>query len=170
VKVSAIQGVQLLRHPANFDNRGSWTRMFDQELIQAPFEVAQASSSGNLLKGTTRGLHYLDPAYGEAKIVGCLEGEVFDVVVDMRVDSPTYLAHMTVRLGFKSEFMSLVIPPGCAHGFQTTQDKSTLIYFMSKRYEPTLELGVRYDEPQLGIDWPQTPTVISPKDLSWKAL
>jgi dTDP-4-dehydrorhamnose 3,5-epimerase len=116
--------------------------------------------------GTLRGLHYQTAPYEEAKLVRCVRGAVFDVVVDLRRTSPTYLGWFGTSLSGDTRSM-LYVPPGCAHGYLTLEDDSEVIYPVSAPYAAAAERGVRWDDPAFGIEWPVTPTLVSPKDQSW---
>ena len=111
-------------------------------------------------------MHYqLEPA-GEAKLVRCTRGRVYDVALDLRPDSPTYLAWTGLEL-VGGEGDMLYIPPGCAHGYQTLAEDSEIYYLTSEFYHPQLATGVRYDDPVFGIKWPLPVSAISDKDAEW---
>jgi dTDP-4-dehydrorhamnose 3,5-epimerase len=148
----------------NNDDRGSFTKVFRSDSIGKEFKevsVARTRSAGVL-----RGLHYLEISAGEDKHVFCLEGEVWDVVVDIRENSPRYLQHEAFLLSSNHK-QTLLIPPGFAHGYLTLTDSVTILYAMSATYDSSLERGIRWDDPILQINWPLVPQLISKKDLSW---
>jgi dTDP-4-dehydrorhamnose 3,5-epimerase len=152
------------------DDRGLFTRIFcKKEFAAIGFdkEIVQINHSLTRKKGTIRGLHYqLIPA-AETKIIRCIKGRVFDVMVDLRADSTTFLQWHSVELS--RENMKIVfIPEGFAHGFQTLTDDVELIYHHSEFYNPELEAGLRFDDPALMIPWPLPVNSISPKDLEYK--
>ncbi len=116
-------------------------------------DLVQVSVSHNALAGTLRGLHFQWPPSVEAKLVRCERGRIYDVIVDLRPDSSTFSKHFAVELDSQSH-RSLYVPPGFAHGFQTLLDNSDIVYMMSDYHRPELADGVRYNDPQFGIDWP----------------
>lgn len=148
------------------DERGWFARIFDNELFEKagiPVEWRQVNHSFTKSKGTIRGMHFQYAPYEEIKMVKCIRGKVWDVAIDLRRDSPTYLKHFAAILSPGNNHM-MVIPKGFAHGFQTLEDDSALIYFHSERYTPGNEGGLRYDDPALAIEWPLPVTVISDRD------
>lgn len=128
--------------------------------------MSHVSFSNNIRRGVLRGMHYLNFSAGETKTVACVEGEIFDVIIDARPSSPTYLDHMAVILG-GGRAASLTLPPGLAHGFITLTQEASIVYLMSIPYASSEERGFRYDDPVLGIDWPLVPTTVSKKDKCW---
>jgi dTDP-4-dehydrorhamnose 3,5-epimerase len=128
--------------------------------------VAQVNVSGNTRKGTVRGLHYQPSPHREAKVVSCTKGRIYDVVLDLRRDSATYLRWDAVELTGDNRRM-LYIPEGCAHGFQTLTDDTELLYLMTEFYSSGHARGVRHDDPAFGIEWPLDVTTISDADRSW---
>jgi dTDP-4-dehydrorhamnose 3,5-epimerase len=131
-----------------------------------PGTISQANLSGNRQRGTLRGLHFRPATDGEYKLVRCVRGAVYDVILDLRPESPTYLRWDSVRLSADNR-TAVCIPPGCAHGFLTLADGSDLFYVMSAPYRPNAESGVRWNDPVFGIDWPETPAVIADRDASY---
>ena len=128
--------------------------------------LAQISVSQSLARGTLRGMHFQVPPHEEAKVVSCPQGAVYDVVLDLRVNSPTYLVWDAAELT-RDNGRSLYIPAGCGHGFQTLVDDTHVLYLISEFYAPVAARGVRYDDPGLGIAWPLPVTCISERDRSW---
>src|SRR5262249_31929113 len=114
--------------------------------------IAQVNLSSNTRRGTLRGMHYQLPPHREAKVVCCTQGAIYDVVLDLRPDSPTYLQWAAEELSAENRRM-LYIPEGCAHGFQTLEDLTDLIYLISEFYSPTHATGVRYNDRAFGIEW-----------------
>lgn len=151
------------------DERGSFARTFDAERWEergmAP-RIVQASVSHNLRRGTLRGLHYQAPPHAEDKLVRCCRGAVYDVVVDLRADSPTYCRWFGLELSAGNDRM-LYVPAGLAHGFLTLTDDVELEYQMSREYSSDAARGVRWDDPAFGIAWPETPRVISDRDQTY---
>ncbi len=164
-----IFGVQKITLPRHCDERGSFGRIFDQGCLLEngiSCDFIQTSISRTSCAGTLRGLHFQRPPYAEAKLVHCLRGEIYDVICDLRPDSPTYLLYESFYLSFSSNEM-VYIPPGCAHGFMTLNDDVEVLYAMSSIYMQSHASGVRYNDPRLGISWPRPVTYISEKDLNW---
>ena len=128
--------------------------------------TAQLNVSYNERKGTLRGMHYQVAPYEEVKLVRCVSGALFDVIIDIRPDSPTYRQHYGVELSARNRTM-LYVPEGFAHGFQTLEDQTEAIYQVSEFYTPTAELGVRYNDAQFAIEWPVELSNISDKDAAW---
>jgi dTDP-4-dehydrorhamnose 3,5-epimerase len=154
------------------DDRGLFARTFcarefgAQGLIET---FVQCNTSWNTGKGTVRGLHYQLPPSSEAKLVRCTAGAMWDVIVDLRTASPTYLQHIGVELTAANQ-KALYIPEMFAHGFQTLEDGTEVFYQMSEFYAPELARGLRYDDPKLGIKWPLAVGSISDKDQRWALL
>jgi dTDP-4-dehydrorhamnose 3,5-epimerase len=148
------------------DDRGLFARTFcarefgAQGLIET---FVQCNTSWNTSKGTVRGLHYQLPPSSEAKLVRCTAGAMWDVIVDLRPASRTYLQHIGVELTAANR-RALYIPEMFAHGFQTLEDGTEALYQMSEFYAPDLSTGIRYDDPKLGIKWPLAVASISDKD------
>jgi dTDP-4-dehydrorhamnose 3,5-epimerase len=154
------------------DERGFFARSFCQEEFRghglSPL-VAQCNVSWNRRKGTLRGLHYQAKPHEEAKLVRCTRGAVWDVIVDLRDGSPTRLRWHAVELNADNR-LAFYIPEGFAHGFQTLQDDTEVLYQMSESYHPDLARGVRWDDPKLGIAWPLFDPVISERDRAYPLL
>jgi dTDP-4-dehydrorhamnose 3,5-epimerase len=154
------------------DQRGFFARTFCQKEFEAhnlsPV-IAQCNLSFNEKAGTLRGLHYQRPPATEAKFIRCIRGAIYDVIVDMRSDSPTYLEYFGVELSADNH-RALYIPDMFAHGYQALTDGAEALYQVSEFYTPGVEAGLRYDDPALGIDWPVPVTIISEKDQSWPLL
>jgi dTDP-4-dehydrorhamnose 3,5-epimerase len=161
-----LPGMRLFElSPAN-DERGSFTRLFCRAtLAELGFEggAAQANLSRSTRAGTLRGLHYQLGEAAEAKLVTLVAGSICDVVLDLRPFSPTFRQHVRLELE-ATRPQAILIPAGCAHGFLTTADATTLLYFTSRPHAPVQERGVRWDDPSFAIDWPERPSVLSPKD------
>lgn len=157
---------ELARHE---DLRGSWTRIFDSGPLRevSDFnEIRQVSISHSRTKYTIRGMHYLRPEAEEWKFVCCLKGSVLDQVV--QVKPPHDRERIKMKFLLEGNLPSLlVIPPGWAHGFQTLEPDTSLLYLMTADYDASLERGFRYDDPELKLKWPHKPSLVSPKDLSW---
>lgn len=161
-----IPGSFVFTLPVHGDTRGSFENHFPKDLLNTPnvnFDIQQVNISRNLLKGTLRGLHFQTSPYAESKIVSCLVGEVFDVIVDLRPESRHFGTWESVHL--TPSFNSILVPPGVAHGFQTLTDNSVLQYLHSGKYSKSHSAGVRYDDPALQISWPLETSIVSSEDL-----
>ncbi len=163
-----IPGVWIAESRAFTDHRGAFQRLFcadEQREIVGTRRIAQINHSLTRAIGAIRGLHYQRPPSAEMKIVRCLKGCVFDVAVDVRNGSPTFLKWTAVELS-PDNHRSLIVPEGCAHGFQVLQENSELLYLHTAYYSSADEAALRYDDPQIGITWPLTPTDLSARDSS----
>ncbi len=153
-------------HP---DKRGFFARTWcERELAAKGLDtrLAQESISWNRLKGTVRGLHVQLPPHEEVKIVRCTRGAIFDVIVDVRPDSPTFLRWEGFELN-AANHRALYVPKGCLHGFETLADDTEVFYQISNFYAPEAAIGYRFDDPSFAIAWPLTPSIISDNDLRW---
>jgi len=151
------------------DARGFFARTFcagEFSVHGIPHELVQASISYNERRGTLRGMHFQWPPSREGKLVRCIRGRLFDVLLDLRPQSPTYLAHQSVVLDEESRD-AVFIPPGVAHGFQTLVDRTEVLYQMCDFYAPDLGAGVRWNDPIFGIEWPLTEVVINDRDAGY---
>lgn len=167
-----ITGAALIRPEPFSDERGSFARVFCQDEFAGAdlgTRVAQVNLSHNPIGGTLRGLHFQRDDAAEAKLVRCVRGSLYDVLVDVRPGSPTHLQHYGVELS-ADNMLALYVPEGCAHGFLTLEDDTDAIYQVSTTYTPGAEDGMRYDDPVLGIDWPAEVSLISDKDANWPLL
>lgn len=166
IKPTPLADVHVVETLPSRDNRGSFARQFcERELkdILGERRVVQINHSRTAETGTVRGLHYQRPPHAEMKMVRCLKGRVWDVAVDLRTDSPTFLKWHAEELAPES-FRMLVIPEGCAHGFQTLEAHTELLYLHTAFYNPEAEAGVRFDDPQLNIYWPLQVGGLSERD------
>jgi dTDP-4-dehydrorhamnose 3,5-epimerase len=151
------------------DNRGWFARFFcKDEFLQIGHdkEWVQLNHSVSFEKATIRGMHFQLPPYQEIKMVRCIAGKVFDVIVDLRKGSPTFLQWYGAELSEDNQQM-MYIPAGFAHGFQTLTDNCQLIYHHSERYTPKAESGLRFDDPAVSIKWPLPLKTISDKDAQY---
>ena len=171
-KETPLKGAFVLEVEARSDDRGLFARTFCRREFGAHGlnpTVSQCNLNFNHKAGTLRGLHFQLPPAAEVKLVRCTRGAVFDVIVDMREDSETYLQHFGIELSADNRTM-LYVPELFAHGYQALQDDSEVAYQVSEFYTPGQEGGLRYNDPRLGIDWPQEVTSVSDKDSSWPLL
>lgn len=129
-------------------------------------QIAQCSVSATARKGTLRGLHYQVAPYAETKVVRCTRGSIYDVMVDLRPDSPTFTRYFAIVLSADNR-LSLYVPAGCAHGFQTLEDDTELFYQISEFHSPEHAHGVRWDDPLFQISWPSDAHTISERDRSY---
>jgi dTDP-4-dehydrorhamnose 3,5-epimerase len=154
------------------DERGLFARTFCQEefaKIGFDKQIVQINYSITRKKGAIRGMHYQRPPASEIKIIRCLQGKVFDVMVDLRAGSPTFMQWHSVELS-KDNMRMVYIPEGFAHGFQALTDNAELIYHHSALYRPEYERGLRFDDPALAIAWPLPTGIISIKDQSYSLI
>lgn len=168
-----LAGVFVIDAEPIADERGAFTRTFcAREFAAHGLEtaIAQCSASFNAKKGTLRGLHYQAPSHSEAKLVRVTAGAIYDVAVDLRAGSPTYGQWAAAELTAENRRM-LYIPKGCAHGFQTLMDASELFYQIAEFYEPASARGLRWDDDDLGITWPDKDApILSERDRSFPRL
>ncbi|NDW06871.1 dTDP-4-dehydrorhamnose 3,5-epimerase [Jiella pacifica] len=165
---TAVAGAYVVEPDPFVDERGIFARTFCAETFAAKGLVdrfVQTNTSFNPQKGTLRGLHWQEAPKGEAKLVRATRGRLFDIALDLRADSPTYLAHVAVELDADRR-NALYVPVGCAHGFLTLTDDCEAFYLVSENYSPEASRAVRWDDPAFSIAWPAEPQVISPRDAS----
>lgn len=164
-----LPGVFEIRLDPIEDERGffarTWCEDTASEWAQTPTKLLQESLSYNARRGTLRGLHFQVAPYQETKVVQCLKGALMDVVVDCRPDSPTFGQWTSVILSGK-DLNLLWIPKGCAHGFQTLEDDTLMMYRMDTPYMPQYAQGIRWDDPDLAIAWPVEEKILSERDLA----
>ena len=167
-----LPGAFLIEPQPHVDERGFFVRTWcSGEFAEAglPAEIVQANLSQTVLRGTIRGFHFQRPPSREGKVVRCLRGAIFDVLVDLRPDSPTFLEHVGVELTPVNR-LALYIPTGFAHGFQTLEADSEVWYQMTDRYQPELAGGLRWDDPSLAVGWPLRPSVMNERDAAYPDL
>lgn len=169
VRETPLAGLLVLDSATQRDERGSFARLFcAATLAAARFDpaVAQANLSTNARRHTLRGLHWQEEPAGEAKIVRCIAGALWDVAVDLRPESATFRRWHAEELTPENG-RALAIPRGFAHGFITLADDTAVLYLMGAPYDAALARGARYDDPAFGIAWPAAPAVIGPRDLAF---
>jgi dTDP-4-dehydrorhamnose 3,5-epimerase len=167
---TGVSGAYLIDPDPHGDDRGFFARLWCREEFGAkglrPM-IAQCNNAFTARRGTLRGLHYQVAPYEEVKIVRCVRGAIFDVYVDLRPDSATYLRWFGAELTAENRRL-MYVPEGCAHGYLTLADDTELIYFVSQSYHPEAERGVRWNDPRFGIKWPAVESLtISAKDEQW---
>ena len=167
-----IAGVVVVETTLLADHRGSFARLFcEHKLAKVLGErrIVQINHSRTVMAGTVRGMHYQRPPHAEMKLVRCLRGRVWDVAVDLRASSPTFLKWYAEELASNNTRM-LVIPEGCAHGFQVLEPDSELLYLHSAFYAPNAEEGVLHNDPWLAIAWPLAVVDQSQRDQNYPLL
>lgn len=164
------QGVFGIISNSTFDERGAFARVWDESIFLDSMKLIQASVATNPKKGTLRGLHFQSSDFAENKIVQCISGSVFDVVVDLREDSSTFRQHFSIQLGIEQEYQGILVPKGFAHGYLTLSPNSTLLYFMDNVHAPEFAMGLNWNDPALKIPWPSSPRVMSNRDRNFPML
>ena len=163
-----IDGAYIFELPVFSDTRGSFTPAWEESLF-APlglkFQPASSNYSYNVKQGTIRAFHYQTSPHEQAKLVSCVSGRIWDVIVDLREDSPTRDQWIATELT-AGDGKSLYIPAGCAHGFATLGDNSTVAYLIEGDYVPEASSVIRWNDPTLGIDWPVKDPILSEKDAN----
>ena len=166
-----VAGAYRVRLDVHGDARGSFARTFCIDAFAAAgidFVPVQCNLSRNPARGTLRGLHFQRPPHAEAKLVQCLRGGIFDAVVDLRRDSPSFGRAAWADLTDADSL--LYIPTGCAHGFLTTAPDTDVFYYMGSRCGAGAGAGLRWDDPALAIPWPAEPTIMSERDAGYPGL
>jgi dTDP-4-dehydrorhamnose 3,5-epimerase len=168
---TAVAGALIVDVEPDSDERGLFARTFDAFVFRErglSGDIVQCSTSFNRQAGTLRGLHYQAAPRGECKLVRCTAGTVYDVVVDLRTESPTYRSWTAVELSSENR-SAVYVPRGVAHGFQTLEEGSELLYMIDRPFEPSAARGVRWDDPAFGIEWPAAPCgrTMSERDRSY---
>ncbi len=166
IESTPIPGIRVITTESLVDHRGVFTRLFcEKELapVLAGRKIVQINHTLTAMKGALRGLHFQYPPHAEMKIVRCLKGRVCDVALDLRADSPGFLTWYAQELTPVNN-KSLVIPEGCAHGFQVLEENSELLYLHTAFYTKEAEGGIFYNDPRLSIKWPLPVTDISDRD------
>ena len=168
----ALPGAYVIDIDRKEDERGFFARVYCRREFSAHGlnpDISQANIAFSRRKGTVRGLHFQFPPSAEVKLVRCSRGALFDVIVDLRPESPTYLQHVHVELSARNRRM-LYIPERFAHAYQTLEDGTEAAYQVSEFYAPAAEGGLAHDDPRLGIHWPLPVTGMSDRDRKWAML
>jgi len=168
-KAYNLAGAFIIELETKEDERGFFARTYckrEFEKVGLDFEVVQANLSWNNSKGTLRGMHYQAAPHAEAKLVQCVKGKLYDVIVDLRKGSETYCCWQGVELSEENGRL-IYVPEGFAHGFQTLEDETAVYYMMSAFFNSESARGVRWNDPAFGIKWPLEEKIISSKDRSW---
>jgi dTDP-4-dehydrorhamnose 3,5-epimerase len=164
-----LPGAFIIEIEKREDERGFFARAWCKKEFEAyglNLDWVQANLAFSKRRGTLRGMHYQVAPYEEAKLMRCIRGAIYDVIIDLRPDSPTYKQWLGGELTADNHKM-LYVPEGFAHGYQTLMDNIETFYQVSQFYSPESERGLRYDDPAFGIEWPIDVQVISDKDKSW---
>ena len=162
-----LRGAVLIQLEPNVDERGFFARTYcEEEFANHGLNprFVQCNLSYNKKKGTLRGLHYQAVPFSEAKLVMCLTGSIYDVIVDLRPDSATYCEWLAVELNAGCPRSMLYIPENFAHGFQTLEDHTEVFYHMSQFYHPESTRGLRWNDPAFNIYWPEDQRILAAKD------
>jgi dTDP-4-dehydrorhamnose 3,5-epimerase len=169
---TVLAGAFVIDIEARGDSRGFFARAFCQEEFAdhglKPV-IAQANLAFNNEKGTLRGMHFQFPPAAETKLVRCTRGAILDIIVDLRPESPTFLEHVEVELTADNH-RALYVPERFAHGYQTLEAATETSYQVGEFYTPSMEGGLRYDDPRLGLTWPLAIGELSEKDAAWPLL
>ena len=171
-EATPLAGAYVIELEPRLDPRGMFARAFcarefaGHGLVN---EFVQANMSTTLRAGAVRGMHFQREPHAEVKLVRCVRGAIYDVIVDARADSPTYLRWFGAELS-EANGLAMYVPKGFAHGFQALSDGATTFYLVSAFYAPEAEGGLRYNDPKLGIEWPRAVADISDKDARWPLL
>jgi dTDP-4-dehydrorhamnose 3,5-epimerase len=166
---AGLDGAWVLPLDRHEDERGFFARVWcaaefgDRGLAGS---LQQCSLSYNRHAGTIRGMHYQAAPREEAKIVRCVRGAIYDVLLDLRAGSPTFMRWVGRELSAENR-LAFYVPEGVAHGFQTLADDAEVLYLISQQYDAALARGVRWDDPAFGIQWPRPPAIISPRDAGY---
>jgi dTDP-4-dehydrorhamnose 3,5-epimerase len=164
-----LKGAFLLEPEKIADDRGFFARIWCQREFQRHGlnpSLVQCSLSFNRKNGTIRGMHYQESPHEEAKLVQCIRGTIYDVIIDLCTESPTFGQWLGVELNAETRRM-LYVPERFAHGFQTLADNTEVLYYISAFYTPDFARGIRWNDPAFAITWPRRPTVISDRDQGY---
>ena len=164
LKGAFIIEIDKLKDERGFFARSWCQKEFEEHGLEA--RIVQANVSYNRHKGTLRGMHYQIAPYQECKLIRCTRGAIYDVIIDLRTDSPTFKHWVGVELT-ADNYTMFFVPADFAHGFQTLTDETEITYQVSQFYMPGSEKGIRFDDPAFDIQWPQEVAIISEKDRTW---
>ena len=168
-KETPLKGAYLIEPELHEDERGFFARTFCQEEFRKHGlnpRLMQCNVSYNRSRGTLRGMHYQTDPYAEAKLVRCSKGAIYDVIIDLRPGSPTFARWIAAELT-GTNLRMIYIPEQFAHGFQTLEDDTEVLYQMSEVYAPECARGIRWNDPAFGIHWPPADRIISVRDNSY---
>ncbi len=162
----SIKGVYLIKPSLFKDKRGTFRRNFCKKTLKKKkieTKVVQANISENKLKFTLRGFHYQTGKYAEAKTLTCVSGEIYDIVVDIRRNSPTFKKWISFKINPQNRW-SIHVPRGCSNAFFTLKNNTTIHYYSSNEYNSKFERGIRYNDTAFDFKWPRKPAIVSDKD------
>ena len=165
-----LKGAYTIELDKKGDDRGFFARFFcvnEYDALGLDCNIVQVNNSLSAEKGTLRGMHYQIAPKAETKIVRCVRGSLYDVILDVRAGSPTFGKWFGAELSAENRRM-MYVPKGVAHGFVTLEEGTEALYLVTEFYAPEYERGIRYNDPRFGIQWPIAPTVISEKDRTWQ--
>ena len=166
---TSLKGAHTIELEKRGDDRGFFARFFCEREYQAAglsMPIVQINNSLTAKAGTLRGMHYQLPPAAETKVVRCIRGALYDVIIDLRPDSSTFGQWFGTELTAENRLM-MYAPQGFAHGFITLADDTEAFYLSSAFYSPEQERGIRFDDPRFGVVWPTSPIDVSPKDRTW---
>ncbi len=172
VRATSIPGLLVIEPAVIGDDRGSFTELYQSRVLAAhgwSGAFVRSALSHNRRGGTLRGLHFQRAPFAEAKLVTCIRGAMFDVIADVRPDSPAFGRWEAVELSADNR-QAVFLPEGVAHGFQTLADDTTVLYHLGAYYEKAASAGVRWDDPTLNVPWPRPVSVMSDQDRAWGPL
>ena len=172
ITATQLSGAALIEPDRLADDRGWFARIYCEREFAAhglPSRMVQTNRSLTRRAGTLRGMHYQLAPHGEDKLVRCEHGAIWDAIVDLRPDSPTFKQWFGAELSAENRRM-MYVPRGFAHGFVTLEDDTEAFYLVSAYYAPESERGLRYNDPAIGVEWPVSPTEVSEKDAKWPDL
>lgn len=166
-----ITGSYLIELEEHMDERGIFARQFCKKELQKfgiDFDIKQCNISKNFKKGILRGLHYQKEPYPEIKMVSCFKGKIYDVILDIRKDSPSFLKWYATEISEKNNKI-IYIPSGVAHGFQTLADDTIVYYQLGEFFQPEYYKGIRWNDPKFGIKWPECNSrIINERDANYE--
>jgi dTDP-4-dehydrorhamnose 3,5-epimerase len=167
---TSIAGLFVLELEPFIDERGFFARTYCKDEFTAmglSHDFVQCSVSHNVHRGTLRGMHFQAEPHQEAKLVRATAGIMYDVVLDLRLNSPSYMQSFALELSAQNG-LALYVPEGCAHGFQTLTDDTDVLYQISTKYNPDFSRGVRWNDPAFGLKWPILSPILSPRDAAFE--
>jgi dTDP-4-dehydrorhamnose 3,5-epimerase len=170
-KETSLSGAYIIELDKRIDERGFFSRFFcvnEYGALNLDNKIHQINISFSKHKGTLRGMHYQLPPMAETKIVSCIKGALYDVILDLRKNSPTFGKHFGEELSEENGKM-MCVPKGFAHGFLTLKENTEALYLVTEFYSPELERGIRWNDPLFNIKWPFNPDIISEKDKNQEA-
>jgi len=166
-----LKGAHTIELDKKGDDRGFFARFFcinEYDSMNLDGNIVQINNSLSAQKGTLRGMHYQLAPKAETKIVRCIRGALYDVILDLRLNSPTFGKWYGTELTAEKNRIMMYVPKGFAHGFMTLEDDTEALYLVTEYYSPEQERGIRFQDPRFKIEWPFEPIVVSDKDKNWR--